>query len=160
MGLINAQQTPPQPDNQAGFSSPQQPPTQNDADTKAKTLQVQRIVLAAQKVMYSKETGVEFLKALQGDDVVKMAANAATSVMLILISESKFKIDPSLVIPAGVLIIGDIMDFIEQGKGIKHTEEQVEDAILAFVKQIMASVTPDNKGVAQVQPPVQPQGAM
>lgn len=90
------------------------------------------------------------MENLGGEDVVQMASDAATTVMLILISESKFKINPELIIPAGVLVIGDILDFIEKTKGLKHTDEEVEMTIETFIKQIMSAV-----GGAQQAPPQQ-----
>lgn len=156
MGLIDTQQQPPQPAN-AGFSSPAQPAAPDGAAaSREKLFKVQKIVLAAQKVMYSEKTGAEFRKMLQGDDVVQTAAKAATSVMLILISESKLQIDPQLIIPAGVVVVGDVLDFIEQAQGIKHDENQVEESVELFIKQIMQAVSPE-----QPQEPAQPvQGAM
>ena len=151
-GLIDASVQQPM---QQQAQTPVQPAPEQ---TKEKTFQVQKIVLAAQKVMYSDATGKEFLKELQGDDVVQMAAKAATSVMMILIAESKLKINPELVIHAGVIVIGDILDFIEKAKGITHTEDQVESAIELFVKQMMAAVSPDQPSQQpQQQPAAQPQ---
>lgn len=153
-GLINAPQQAAQPmPQQAPQQMPSQPSPDAVATTKQKTFQVQKIVLAAQKVMYSEKTGSEFLKMLQGEDVVKIAANAATNIMLILIAESKLKINPELIIPAGVIVIGDILDFIEKAKGTPHTEVQVEDAIEAFIQQVMAAMGTQKQGA-------QEQGAM
>lgn len=152
-GLIDAQpQQAPMPQ-QAPQQMPGQPTPEAAAVTKQKTFQVQKIVLAAQKVMYSEKTGSEFLKMLQGDDVVKIAANAATNIMLILIGESKMQINAELIIPAGVIVIGDILDFIEKAKGTPHTEVQVEDAIEAFIRQMMASMGAQEQGAPE-------QGAM
>lgn len=156
-GLIDAQpQQAAQPIQQAQqmpAQQPQQMPSQPTpeavAATKQKTFQVQKIVLAAQKVMYGEKTGSEFLKMLQGDDVVKIAANAATNIMLILIGESKLQVNAELIIPAGVIVIGDVLDFIEKAKGTPHTEVQVEDAIEAFIQQIMAAMGAQKQGAAQ-----------
>lgn len=153
-GLIDAQ---PQ---QASSVPPAQPSMQTPAQgqpgaiaaTKAKTFQVQKIALAAQKVMYGEKTGKEFMKSLQGDDVVSMTANAATNVMLLLISESQLKINPELIIPAGVVVVGDIMDFIEKARGIQHTDDDVEAAIEMFVKQIMSAVGGDQQPQQVMQP--------
>lgn len=152
-GLIDMPaQQPQQPTPQPAQPSPEQ--------TKQKVFQIQKIALAAQKVMYSETTGKEFLKELRGDDVVQMAAKAATNVMMLLIAESKLKINPELIIPAGVMVIGDILDFIEQAKGIKHTEDQVESAIELFVKQMLSAVSPDQANQPPAQPANQPAGVM
>lgn len=142
MGLIYAQQTPP-PEMPDAAGQPEQSP----AD---KAIRIQKISLAAQKLMYDESTRGDFMKMLHGDDVVQIAANAATNVMLILIKESGFEMNKESIIPAGVVVIGDILDFLEQSKGFKHTEAQVEDAIEAFVKQMMSAVS--GTQATQVQP--------
>lgn len=159
-GLISAQpqQAPVQQPQQPQQTPPQAQPSPEQ--TKQKTFQIQKIALAAQKVMYGEKTGKEFLKTLQGDDVVQMASKAATNVMMILIAESNLRINPELVIPAGVIVVGDILDFIEKAKGITHTEAQVEDAIEAFVTQMMAAVGKTPQQAQQPQQPTQPTGAM
>lgn len=162
-GLINAapqqqsQQPAQQPPQQ---TSPQQPAQPSPEQIKQKTFQIQKIALAAQKVMYGEKTGKEFLKTLQGDDVVQMASKAAANVMMILIAESNLRINPELVIPAGVIVVGDILDFIEKAKGITHTEAQVEDSIEAFINQMMTAVGKSPQQAQQPQQPVQSAGVM
>lgn len=138
MGLIDAQPQQTQQPADAGFSSPEQQPAQPD---KQKMFKIQKIVVAAQKLMYNPKT--KFIQSLEEGDPAQVAAKAAVSVMLILIQESQLKIDPSLIIPAGVIVVGDILDFLEQAGGVKHDENQVEQAVELFVKQIMAAVQPE-----------------
>lgn len=169
-GLINAQaqQAPQQQPAQPQAQQPQQEPSpQNLEATKRKMFQMKKIVLAAQKVLYGDKTRARFLKMMKGDDLVQIASNITTTIMLILISESRMKINPELIIPAGVIVIGDILDFVEKAKGAKHTEVQVEDSIEAFVKQIMSAVQKPQQSPGQqppeqppTQPAMQPEGVM
>lgn len=127
-GLIEAGGMPEQPQESA---KPEQPDN-------ARNEKVQQIILAAQKLMYSDK--VKFVESLGEGEPAQVAADAAVSVMLILIQESGFKIDPSLIIPAGTVVVGDILDFIGQAKDVEITEDIQYFALETFVKQMMEAV--------------------
>ena len=122
--------------------------TQQPGNQDEKMTQLKKAILAAQKIMYSPNTKKYFLQMLRGDDPVKMVSNAATQVVLLLINASKLQLDPRLVIPVGTVVIGDIFDFLEKARGVKATDEDLENAVEIFIKQIMSSIGGE-KEVAQ-----------
>lgn len=148
-GLLQTQQaqSAPQPMPAQGEQSPE-----NAALAKQKLERVQKIGLAAQKVLYGEKTRAHFAKMIKGQDAAVEASDIAVGIMLILIAESQMKIDPTVIIPAGVAVMGEILDYIAKVTDDPTDEGQVEDAIEMFVNKMMEAV-----GGGQPQQPMQPQ---
>lgn len=135
MGLLNRKPAPQEAKPQAAETKPAAQPAD---DT---TKQLQRVMIAAKKIMYSDGTHPAFLKMLQGSPV-QAAANAATQIMHIIVNETKGQINPKLVIPAGVAIVGDVVDFIEKTKGVDVKEDEIHQAVIMFIKNMVDAITP------------------
>jgi len=113
--------------------------TQNP-EVKARLMKVQEIALAALRILYDEKMLDKFKPLMKGDDPVQAAAEVAYRLMLLVMMAAKMQMDPKNIIPAGTLLIGDVLDFIEKARGIKHTEEQADAAIELFVRKMMETV--------------------
>lgn len=142
-GLLQPTQAP-----QVQPEQPQVPPEQNHAEVMER---VTKAVLAAQKIMYGDKTTKLFMKQLNeaGKTPEERAGHAAAGVIGMLAEHSDGKIDPRVIVPAGVIIVADLMDFIGQTEGIEMDEEMNNAAIKIFLETLT--------GAAQQQPA---QGAM
>lgn len=99
-----------------------------------------RVLEAAQKLMYSEKTRPLFLKLLEGKDKLDVASTAAVKVILTIVDETKGQLDPVLVVPAGVAIVGDILDFIEKTEGVEISTEQTHQAVQMFLQKIQQAI--------------------
>ena len=146
-----------QPAQQPAQSAPQQPAQQQPLiNPQQKLRAVQEVVLDAQRIMYSKETRAVFMQELKDGDLIKTSANTAVNLMLILLQKSKMTMNVEVVIPAGVIILGEIMDFLEKSRDIKFADPDVKRAIKLFCQTMIAKTTP--KGAQK--PAQQPQGLL
>lgn len=129
----------------AGFSLPANPtqpgaeheqpiPEQPKGAPQAENIvRIQKILLAARKFMYSEKTHPMFMQELEADDDLATAAgHAAAKVILYLFQFSGMRMKKELVIPAGVLILADIIDFMCKSAGIEQDEAMQEEGIRAF----------------------------
>lgn len=145
MGLLNQVR---QPQHTAQMQAPgqaqqpmQQPQQVSEADAMARMKKVQNIALACQKMLYDSKLKDKFKPMLMdGNDPSEIAASVAHKLIMLSMIASKMEIDPNNVIPAGTIVVGDVLDFLEQARGIRHTDEQVELAIELFVRKMMDSV--------------------
>lgn len=133
---------------------PQSAPTEQQAGLDAQGLQkhIQNIVFAAQHVMYAPETRQHFIadlmkKLKQLNDPGIAAAAEATDLMMLLMAESKFKMNPKAVVPAGVMLTGEILSFISKAMKTEVNEEDSHQAITAFAKMILQKTGAQNVGV-------------
>lgn len=98
---------------------------------------VQRVVLAAQKIMYSKQTHGFFMKQLDAfEDPREKAGMGALALIGILMKESGGKVDPRTVVPVGVILVADILDFIGKTTGQDFTEDDNKQAMVIFLQKI------------------------
>jgi len=97
-----------------------------------------KMVIAAQQIMYGDKTSAMFMKQLQtaGKTPEERAGNAAAGVMALLMQHTDGKIDPRTIVPAGVIIVADMMDFIGQTEGQKFGEEENNEAIKIFLEKL------------------------
>jgi hypothetical protein len=133
---------------------PQQPVQQPNS----KQQMLPRVLAAAQKLMYSEKTRPMFLKMLdvEGDNLDK-ASTAAVKGILTIVDETNGKIDPNVIAPAGVAIVGDILDFIEKTEGIQISADDTHKAVAMFLDKLQAAIK--NGGDSMIQTPQMPQGA-
>ena len=108
--------------------------------------------------MYSEKTHPMFMKELEADDDLATAAgNAAAKVILYLFQFSEMRMNKQLVIPAGVLILADIIDFMCKAAGIEQDEGMQTEGIKAFMAQMMKSLQLDQPAEDQpVEPAAEP----
>lgn len=79
----------------------------------------QRIVTAGQKVMYSPQTHDMMLKALSGPgNKADIAGEAASKLLGVLYHEMQGKLDMTVAIPAGVMLLCEGLDFMEKSGSI------------------------------------------
>lgn len=125
-----------------------QPPTgapPQQLDPAALQDRVHKIVLAAQHVMYAPEMRDKFIQSVKSKLAVMPAPAAAAllaiNLILVLIGQSGFKMNPQAIVPAGIMITGEILSFIEKATKVNITPEDSHKAIELFTKGILAKVS-------------------
>lgn len=129
---------------------------------------VNKVVMAAQRIMYGDKTSKTFMKQLQtaGKTPEERAGMAAAGLIGMLMQQANGKMDPRALVPAGVILVADIMDFIAQTEGDEFGEEENNEAIKIFLEQLTQAAGGQQQEPAQEAPeqamqPQQPmQGAM
>lgn len=162
MGMLNQQ--PPQAQQ---APQPVASPQGQSAPVSAQQLQkhVNNIVKVAHVYMYSNQTKEEYIsslkKAMKQYPPQLAAAHTAIDTIFLLIQQSQFKMMQQAVVPAGIMIAGEILDFIAQSTKHKVTEKESSDTIAAFIQLIqerIGNIVAKNKQGQQA--PQQPQPAM
>ena len=104
--------------------------------------QLQRIVLAGQKVMFDAKTHHLMLEQLQGPDPlpVKLGRGIA-GLMALLWQESKRALPPNLMIPAGMVLVAYAAKFL------RDAGEQVSDKDFGEAVKVMTSAMLGAAGV-------------
>jgi hypothetical protein len=136
MGLINAQAS-----QQSAAPAQAAQPAGNmpqPQDHAAIMKRVNNVVMAAQKIMYGDKTSKMFMKQLQasGKTPEERAGMAAAGVIALLLQQVDGKMDPRTLVPAGVIIVADLMDFLGQTEGQKFGEDENNEAIKIFLEQL------------------------
>ena len=135
--------------------------TAQGADANSQKMQehVQNIVKVAHVMMYSDKTKDQFMGELKahlgsGDQPKLAAAQTALSVMTLLAHTSGYKMAQQAFIPAGIMIAGEILDFIGAIQNHKPSEKDAQDTIMLFIEEV-------KKMASKAQQPQQPamQGA-
>lgn len=152
MGMLNQQQAAPQPPVQQAQGVP--------VDAQKLQAHVNNIVKAAHLFMYSKSTSSDYTEEL-ALNVKKFppkiaAAKTAVMVIMLLVNQSQFKMMQKAVIPAGIMIAGEILDFIGESQNHQPTEQDAHDTIGLFIKEIQEQID-EITGGAQAQPAQQAQ---
>ena len=134
------------------LQQPQQPqqvpaaPTQQTADAESEKLKqhVGNIVHAAHLFMYGNATRDKYMTELKtiskGRTPPQIASKMAETIMLILMQQSNFKMHPKAVIPAGIMIAGEILDFLAESSGGEANEKMANETIMLFVKEIQDTI--------------------
>ena len=170
MGLINSavQQQAPQP---APPSAPSVPVSgtagQPQPQLSKEQLQahIKNIEKAAHLFMYNKATTAHFQQSLKAElqhvPPKVAAAKIAAQMMMMFIGQSHYQMSQQAVIPAGVMIAGEVLDFIGKIMKVPIEEKDAHDVIALFamaMKQMIAK----SQGAApqgQALPAPAPQGA-
>ena len=98
---------------------------------------LKRTVLAGMKVMYDENTA-EFVNA-QMSQPGEPADNVGTGVfllMLMLYKQSKNTLPVPVIAPAGVVLVCEALDFLEQSGKLKADEDMLANATQAFLGQV------------------------
>ena len=95
----------------------------------------QRLVLAGSKVLFDKETHDLALQSLsQGDAPIPMKlGRGIASLVLMLFEKSKGAIPPEVLIPAGVDLLMQAVDYLRASGEFKIKDSGVADALLEMV---------------------------
>jgi hypothetical protein len=127
---------------------------------------VQRIVLAGMKVMFSPETHQLMLQAIRSDtDPAHAVGMGVTQLLTLLFKESKGSMPIPAIVPGGVLLCCEALDFMEKAGMVKVTPQIIDDTVQTVTAYLMQKLgyTPDQmariaQGGAQGGAPA-PQGA-
>lgn len=106
---------------------------------------VQRIVMAGHKVLYDPQTHAMAMKALtMPGDKATVAGQAATKLVGLLYTEAHGGITVQAVIPAGVMLLCEALDFMEQAGMLKVTQQVLADAMKSMTTSTlqMFNITP------------------
>lgn len=124
---------------------PQMTPQDQDA--------MQRVVMAAQRIMYDKQIFPRFAQAMtkSGPLPFKLATEAAGLLKMVQ-DRAKGQIPKRLLIPAGMMIMVEMGDFMEKSKLAKPNEQDVQEAMKLLIDMIPQIF----KGKPGQQPPQQP----
>ncbi len=100
----------------------------------------QRVVLAGKKIMFDKKSHQKVREVIQGDGPlgVRLGKGIAT-LMLMLYNESQATMPPAVIIPAGVNLLGEAVDYIRKTKMEEINNNVVAQAIQVFVEAIVQS---------------------
>lgn len=107
--------------------------------------QYDRIVLAAKKIMYSKQMEPEMKKLLQGpgSDGQKIG-QGVVAVMGMLYTYMNGAMPPQLIIPAATELVADAADFLSKA-GLKITDDDVAEGMATMIEEILgrAGINPE-----------------
>lgn len=105
----------------------------------------ERVVLAGMKVMFSEQTHKLMLDELQRQGpVAERLGKGIAGLMLMLFKESNGTMPPQVMIPAGMDLLVQAADFINQAKLETVTNQNIGDA-----SEVMIGVLMDKFGVPQ-----------
>lgn len=129
--------------------------------------QLERIVEAGKRVMFDKSTHHLMLETMQGDAPIEQKiGGGVVSLLGMLWNESKQSLPPELIIPAGVILVAEAVDFLNKA-GEPVTPEQngaatefMVDALLNGAKGDEGSEpNPEQPGPQGMLQQASPQGA-
>ena len=129
MGLLDTAQP------AAPAQAPNSPMVQT-ADVDAKMKDMQRLVVAGKKVLYDETTREKTLAGLE--PTPESIGQTVMGVMGVVMSQvGPDKAKPDLIIPAGVMLVGDLLDFAAEAADVEVTEELGKACIVAFAQAMM-----------------------
>lgn len=103
-----------------------------------------QVIRAGNRVMFSKETHGLLLDALLADGpVAENIGNGMASLMGMLLKKSNGTMPGEVVIPAGIYLIMQGADFLEQATGEKMTPQILADAVQAFISAMVKAIGGD-----------------
>ena len=104
----------------------------------------ERVVIAGMKVMYSKESHRLMLKELQKEGPLdQRLGKGIAGLILLLFKESNATMPPEVIIPAGVKLLMEAVDFMRNTKLANPTNGDIGNGI-----QIMIAIVLEKFGVA------------
>lgn len=97
-----------------------------------------RVVLAGMKVMFTKSSHKLMLKELQKPGPVgQKLGQGIAGLMLILVKESNNSIPPAVLIPAGIQLMMQAVDFMRQTGMEKVTNQDIGDGMELMIMTLM-----------------------
>jgi hypothetical protein len=103
-----------------------------------------RVVIAGMKVMYSKESHRMMLKELQKEGPIdQRLGKGIAGLMLLLFKESNGTMPPAVIIPAGIKLVMEAVDFMRSTKLANPTNGDIGNGV-----QIMIAIILEKFGVA------------
>ena len=99
-----------------------------------------RVVLAGMKALFSEGTNREMLKQIQGPGSIGLRlGKGIASLMLILYTESNKTMPQAVIIPAGVYLLAQAADFLNQSGVEKLANKDIGEAMATFVEATIQS---------------------
>lgn len=112
--------------------------------------QVEGLALAGKQVLYNPQMKGKLLTQLKPENPAQSAADVALSTILLVIQKGGANTPPDAIVPAGLVLVGDLLDYMEKADGIEVTEELTEQAIELFVQMALKAFT---QGTGQPEQP-------
>ena len=99
----------------------------------------ERVVLAGMKVMFSKETNKLLLDELDGEgDTAEKLGRGIAGLMLMLFKESNQTMPPAVIIPAGMELMMQAVDFVRRAGLAEVTNKDIGDAMEIFIGTVIS----------------------
>jgi hypothetical protein len=112
--------------------------------------QLDRIVLAGKKVMFSQQSHKLMLDQLQGPGTMgQKLGQGVAGLMALLWQESKRSVPPQLLIPAGMVLVAVAADFLKQA-GQDITDQDIAQGIEAMVSALFHAAGVDPEKAAAI----------
>lgn len=110
--------------------------------------QLDRIVLAGKKAMFSQKSHKLLLEQLQGPGTIDMKlGQGIAGLMALLAQESKNSLPPNLLIPAGMILLAVAADFLKQS-GTEVSDQDIASGVRIMTTAILHAVGIDPDKVA------------
>ena len=98
----------------------------------------ERVVIAGMKVMFSKETHQFMLKEIQGQGpVAQRLGQGIAGLMLMLFKESNETIPPEVIIPSGLELLMQAVQFVREARLAEVTNKDIGDAMEIMMRMIL-----------------------
>lgn len=112
--------------------------------------QLDRIVLAGLKVMFSKQSHPMMMEVMQGPDPVPYKLSQGVCGLLgLLMRESKNSLPPNLLVPAGMILMAHAAEFLRKA-GTKVSDQDIGNGIEMMTDTLMHSAGVDGNKVAEM----------
>lgn len=97
-----------------------------------------RVVVAGMKIMFSKETHRIMLKEMQKQGpVAQRLGQGIAGLMLIMVKESNDTMPPQIIIPAGIELMMQAVDFMKKTDMAQPTNEDIGQAMQIMITTIL-----------------------
>lgn len=132
------------------------PVDQIQGQTAATMDKLKKIVVAGKMMLYSPKTSDQFSKYIDPNDLEHSAAVVVSLAMASLIQRGEAEaFPPDLVMPAGVVLVADYLDWLASATDTEVTEEMANGAVIAFAEAMSEGVK--GQGQQPAQPAMQQQ---
>lgn len=112
--------------------------------------QLDKIVLAGRKVMFSEQSHKLFLEQLDGPGTIaQKLGQGVAGLMALLWQESRQSLPPQLLIPGGMVLVAVAADFLRKG-GMEVSDQDVAGGIEAMVTALLEAGGVDPEKVAEI----------
>jgi len=112
--------------------------------------QLDKIVLAGKKVMFSEQSHKMFLEQLDGPGTIaQKLGQGVAGLMALLWQESRQSLPPQLLIPGGMVLVAVAADFLRKG-GMEVADEDVAGGIEAMVTALLQAGGVDPDKMAEI----------
>lgn len=98
----------------------------------------ERVVVAGMKIMYSKESHRVMLEEIKRPGPMgQRLGKGITGLMLLIIKESNNTVPPAVIIPAGIKLLMETVDFLRKTGIADPTNEEIGQGVEIFITSIL-----------------------